>query len=634
MTNRGETGSGWLSNLSVQSKLMLALGLVLAALVVGTVAALVAQREAIRAREASVAAYELLVSVDRLARAVVDQQLSLRGYVITVNDEFLDSHDRGRGELLKLLQDLREQVRGDAQQMTRLDQVAALMDSYWRNVADPLLGWMEHSSTRAQAIAVVTSGQDGRAIDETRRVLAAIQGTGHEQLRRHNAAVAETTDMARLILLSVLGGGAFLGLLSMALARGQVSRPLARLTALMERLAARDLAIQVPGQSRRDEVGAIARALEVFKQMAQATEADHWVKSGVAAILARLQSARDHQQFAAIALTELLPRVEASVGLFYRYTPETAQLEPISVKGGVEAVSRALSAEGPASLCARQRRADVAPRHYAHVLPTPYRRPYTAVVRPLVLGDELIGVLELGRHGPPEVRHVRLLDELVPMLSLSWDNLTYAVRLRESEDQLRRTNDALRERSEAAHHQATHDPLTGVPNRLLFMDRLQQAIERSRRTNALFTLCYIDIDGFKPVNDLHGHAAGDALLRAIAARLVDSLRRSDTVARLGGDEFVLLMADPDTGDQALAAAERLGRRLAEPYLLQVPELASGLSVQIGASIGVAHFPEDGRTDDGLMKAADAAMYAAKQAGKNRCVRATAEITGRNRALRA
>lgn len=268
------------------------------------------------------------------------------------------------------------------------------------------------------------------------------------------------------------------------------------------------------------------------------------------------------------------------------------------------------------------------------MLPSRYARPDTAVLRPIALGDELFGVLELGRYGRPEVRHARLLDELMPVLSLSWDNLTYAVRLRQSEDELRRTNDALRERSEAAHHQATHDPLTGVPNRLLFIDRLQQAVERAGRHSSLFTLCYIDIDGFKPVNDLHGHAAGDALLRAIAARLLDSMRRSDTVARLGGDEFVLLMADPETGDQALAAAERLGRRLAEPYLLQVPELAGGLSVQIGASIGVAHFPEDGSTDDGLMRAADAAMYAAKQAGKNRCMRATAEISGRNRALRA
>jgi len=627
-----EARAGWLSNLSVQSKLMLALGLVLSVFVAGTVAALTAQREAIRVRDLAAATYEVIVGIDRLMRAVVDQQLTLRGYVITVNDEFLDAHDRGREEFTRQLATLRQQSQGNALELTRLDQVSSLMDGYWEAVADPILGWMEHSSSRPQAIAVVTSGQDGRAIDETRRVLDEMQKTEHEELRRHNLAVAETTRVARLILLSVLGGGAFLGVLSIAIARGQITNPLVRLSALMERLAARDHSIQVPGRARRDEVGAIARALEVFKQMAQATDADHWVKSGVAAISARLQEARDHVQFATITLSELAPRLEASAGIFYRYAPEAAQLDPISRYGGVEASSRSLSAEGPASLCARQRRADVEARHYSQVRPGPFERPDTAVLRPVVLGDQLFGVVELGRKGPPEVRHARLLDELMPVLALSWDNLTYAVRLKQSDEELRRANEALREKSEAAHHQATHDPLTGVPNRLLFMDRLSQAIERARRNGTLFTLCYIDIDGFKPVNDTHGHAVGDALLRAIAGRLLEALRRSDTVARLGGDEFVLLMGDPESASQAFATAERIGRRLAEPYILNVPELLETLVVEIGASIGVAHYPDDARTDDALLKVADAAMYAAKQGGKNRCVRATDLITGRNRAL--
>lgn len=627
-----DASAGWLSNLPVQSKLMLALGLVLAVFVTGTIAALVAQREAIRARDNAAATYEVIVGVDYLLRAVVDQQLSLRGYVITVDDAFLDAHDRGREEFTRLLSGLREQTRGNALQQTRLDQVSALMDGYWESVADPLLGWMEHSSSRPQAIAVVTSGQDGRAIDEMRRILEEVQATEHEDLRKHNLVVAGTTRVARLVLLSVLGGGAFLGLLSILIARTQITNPLVRLSGLMERLAGRDHAIQVPGRNRRDEVGAIARALEVFKQMALATDADHWVKSGVAAITARLQEARDHRQFADITLSELLPRLEASVGVFYRFAPEGSRLDPISQRGGGDAASRALAAEGPASLCGRQRRADVAAKHYLQVLPGQFDRPDTAVLRPIVLGDELFGVVELGRHGAPEVRHARLLDELMPVLALSWDALTYAVRLKQSDEELRRANEALREKSEAAHHQATHDPLTGVPNRLLFMDRLGQAIERARRAGTMFTLCYIDIDGFKPVNDRHGHAAGDALLKAIAARLLEALRRSDSVARLGGDEFVLLMADPESGSQAFATAERIGRRLAEPYILNVPELPETLVVEIGASIGVAHYPDDARSDDALMKAADAAMYAAKQGGKNRCVRATDLITGRNRAL--
>ena len=634
MADTREASAGWLSNLSVQSKLMLALGLVLSVFVGGTIAALAAQREATRARDQAAATYEVIAGVDRLMRAVVDQQLTLRGYVITVDDSFLDVHDRGREDFMRLHASLREQTRSNALQQTRLDQVSSLMDGYWESVADPILGWMEHSSSRPQAIAVVTSGQDGRAIEETRRVLEQMQATEHEDLRRHNLAVAETTRIARLILLSVLGGGALLGLLSIAIARGQITNPLVRLSVLMERLASRDHTIEVPGRARRDEVGAIARALEVFKQMAQATDADHWVKSGVAAIASRLQEARDHRQFADITLSELLPRLEASVGAFYRFAPESGLLEPISHRGGGEAASRSLSAEGPASLCARQRRPDVQAKHYSQVLPGQFARPDTAVVRPVVLGDQLFGVIELGRNGAPQVRHARLLDELLPVLALSWDSLTYALRLKQSDEELRRANEALREKSEAAHHLATHDALTGVPNRLLFMDRLGQAVERARRAGTMFTVCYIDIDGFKPVNDTHGHAAGDALLKAIAARLLEALRSSDTIARLGGDEFVLLMADPESAGQAFATAERIGRRIAEPYILNVTELPETLVVEIGASIGVAHYPDDARTDDALMKVADAAMYAAKQGGKNRCVRATDLISGRNKALPA
>jgi diguanylate cyclase (GGDEF)-like protein len=248
------------------------------------------------------------------------------------------------------------------------------------------------------------------------------------------------------------------------------------------------------------------------------------------------------------------------------------------------------------------------------------------VLRPVASGESLLGVIELGRAGRPELRHELLLNELAPILALSLESLLNALRVREAGQELERANQALREKSDLAHHQATHDALTGVPNRLLFMDRLEQAIERARRNGTIFGLCYVDIDGFKPVNDRHGHDAGDALLIAIAGRLQETLRRSDTVARLGGDEFVLLMIEPESETQALAVVERLCRRLAEPYMLEGPTLPEPLVVEVGASIGLSVYPRDARTVDGLMKAADAAMYAAKQSGKNRVVRA-GELAG-------
>lgn len=181
------------------------------------------------------------------------------------------------------------------------------------------------------------------------------------------------------------------------------------------------------------------------------------------------------------------------------------------------------------------------------------------------------------------------------------------------------TEIAVRRRAEAsAHHQATHDPLTGLPNRLLFIDGLEKAIARAQRHQRHFALGYIDIDGFKPVNDLHGHTVGDALLQAIALRLNEDLRREDTVARIGGDEFALIIEET-RGDRGeiLRRGEQLVERLRRPYVLALG--GESLTIEIGASIGIAEYPTHALDRDGLIRAADEAMYRAKRGGRNRCV---------------
>ena len=179
---------------------------------------------------------------------------------------------------------------------------------------------------------------------------------------------------------------------------------------------------------------------------------------------------------------------------------------------------------------------------------------------------------------------------------------------------------AERERIEAmVRHQASHDMLTGLPNRVLFHDRLQGAIQRAQRHHDRFALACIDIDGFKNVNDVHGHPAGDALLQEIAARLSTHLRGNDTVARLGGDEFALILEDIEDPTLALQLCEKLCATLGEPYALRVN--GHSVDVRIGASIGIAPYVPDDRpdADEQLIQTADRAMYAAKRGGKNRCV---------------
>lgn len=159
---------------------------------------------------------------------------------------------------------------------------------------------------------------------------------------------------------------------------------------------------------------------------------------------------------------------------------------------------------------------------------------------------------------------------------------------------------------------ALHDALTGLPNRVLLADRLSQALAAAERQSHVFSLAYLDLNGFKAVNDTHGHDAGDEVLKAVAARLQAGLRAGDTVARLGGDEFVVLLTPQRAPSDAQHVLERLLEALTQPITL-----GNGATVGVGSSLGVAHFPADGRTPDALLRRADEAMFANKRAGRVR-----------------
>jgi len=159
-------------------------------------------------------------------------------------------------------------------------------------------------------------------------------------------------------------------------------------------------------------------------------------------------------------------------------------------------------------------------------------------------------------------------------------------------------------------HLAQHDALTDLPNRVLLQDRLSQAIERGQRNGTQAALLFLDLDRFKNVNDSLGHAAGDQLLVETSRRLVACVRECDTVSRLGGDEFVVLLSDLQDAQGPSRVAEKILRGLAEAFTLKQQ------SITLGASIGIAVYPRDGTSVDALTKNADAAMYLAKQSGRN------------------
>jgi len=158
-------------------------------------------------------------------------------------------------------------------------------------------------------------------------------------------------------------------------------------------------------------------------------------------------------------------------------------------------------------------------------------------------------------------------------------------------------------------HLAYHDSLTGLPNRMLFMDRIDQAISRAQRERGKFALLYIDIDHFKVINDSMGHAAGDQLLNIVSQRLTDVLRKTDTIARLGGDEFTIIIEDLEAAELVVQVAKNILATLDKPVEIFEKE------VHIGGSIGIALYPQDGESFGTLLKNSDTAMYKAKELGR-------------------
>ena len=157
---------------------------------------------------------------------------------------------------------------------------------------------------------------------------------------------------------------------------------------------------------------------------------------------------------------------------------------------------------------------------------------------------------------------------------------------------------------------ALHDKLTGLPNRFLLEDRLRQAALHADRAGKNFSLMFVDLDDFKPVNDSYGHAVGDELLRQAGTRLQDSLRKHDTVARTGGDEFVVVLCDVEDAKAATIIGEKILAELAKPVVV------GSRTLEVSCSIGISLYPADGRDIGTLTANADVAMYHAKKSGKN------------------
>ena len=189
---------------------------------------------------------------------------------------------------------------------------------------------------------------------------------------------------------------------------------------------------------------------------------------------------------------------------------------------------------------------------------------------------------------------------------LSVVNLALAVEVH-ARHALEERLDTVTQESESALHAAFHDALTGLPNRALFDNRLEHGLAQAKRHGFTLAVMFIDLDGFKAINDKHGHAIGDAVLQSVADRLQENTRVDDTVSRYGGDEFLYLLMSIDDDKHVLQIAGKIAEAIQQPCMLSVGD------VVVKSSIGISIFPKDGSSAADLIESADKAMYQAKRA---------------------
>jgi diguanylate cyclase (GGDEF)-like protein len=229
-----------------------------------------------------------------------------------------------------------------------------------------------------------------------------------------------------------------------------------------------------------------------------------------------------------------------------------------------------------------------------------------SAVEMLALSFSLADRIHVSRREAVEAHERAYHSELAVLNSLRDSERKLEGRVQERTRELEKANRELRLNEEQLALQAHHDPLTGLANRKLLGDRLNVAMAHAKRNQQGFAVLMLDLDGFKPVNDRYGHAAGDSVLQSVALRLTSTVRGVDTVARVGGDEFVLILDAVSDGNTMMSIARKVRDVLSTPITLDTGEI-----VQIGTSIGLAIYPVDGTNVEELLTAADNAMYATK-----------------------
>ena len=541
-------------SLQTRAVVLIALGILA---ISGYVAMAISNDTAVASNYRRAAQYRQL-QVDNLnfMYGMVNQQSGIAGYVNTADQAYLASYKLGR----ERASSVRDRLRAEA----RAAGLGAAIDTTLRFEAE----WQTWAEERKSAV-----DQEKRPLVDTTQ--AARGNELFEAMRSADDPISEVaeaqvsdalTQAASKLALeyTVLTVGGLVAMVSLILLLVYfllgVLRPVARLARVAEQLA-EDEDVRVPLSNSGSEVGELTRALAAW----QYSSAER------------------------LALTQLAAESESRFRLLFDRAP--IGIARLARSGRIIETNSAL-----------QEMLGRAPDELAGMNAADLVQP-----APKATGDGFLKGLESAQE---HLQQERLLvkkdgspfwaDVTVSVVRGAGGEFQYIVAMFEDVTDRKR-------QAEALEHRALHDSLTDLPNRTLLFDRLRQAVLAAKREDQTMALLIMDLDGFKEINDTYGHQAGDVVLKQLAKRLRSRVRDSDTVARMGGDEFAFVLAGDDQAGAAEAAARLMGA-------LQTPFTVKGKRLEVGASIGVAVFPQDGVHPDTLLREADEAMYRAKRAG--------------------
>jgi CheY-like chemotaxis protein/CHASE3 domain sensor protein len=493
---------GWLANLPIRYKIVLAIGLLLGLFLLDSVINVISQDRQTETRRWSDHTYEALIEIEGLRNTALSSQLGLRGFLLFHASTELARAKGSNTRFMVQLAELKQLTADNPLQQARIDRIQALALQWDREVqsmvADPSAAIRPGDPQAAAQMAAIKANYLARRtahIDDFETILTQMSQTERELLftRSHSA----DRLLKRTLYANTISGltGLALGLLVISLTSRMVARPIRRLGESMTRLANHDHTITIRGVERKDEIGEISRALQVFKQMVIESRTQAKLKSDAASISASLQSATSHREFGGRLVLQLAPLIQAGVVLFYGFDTSRQRLDLLGSYGlrlqsGPDAY---IPGEGLVGQCAASGQPivldNVPPNYFRIDSGSGEAVPRHLTLLPLLVRNQLVGVLEFAGFNAPDSHHEQLLDELLPLAALTLENLNRTVnteqlleQTREQADELRISAVTMRQQQEAL--RSANDTLQGKTIELEEQSQRLLASEEELRVQA------------------------------------------------------------------------------------------------------------------------------------------------------